>query len=144
MNCIEQANEYFEKGFNCCQSTFTPFGKSFGLDESVCLKMSAGFGGGMCIKGETCGVVVGAYMALGLEYGHIDADDQNSKEQYKELINKFIDKFEEKNGSTKCKELLGVDISTEEGYEYLKKNEIFKKKCPALVDHAAEILTEII
>lgn len=144
MSQVKKAIIYFEKQFNCCQAVFTPFGVETGLDEELCLKIAAGFGGGMCSNGETCGVVIGAYLTLGLFYGHSEANDDKSKEIYKALIDEFIEQFEERNGSIICNELLGADLSTKEGFDYLKKNEIFNKKCPNFIGDAVSILNDII
>lgn len=50
-------------------------------------------------RGEVCGAVTGALMALGLEYG-----DENNRKSTKSL--EFMKAFREQYGSLLCKELL--------------------------------------
>ena len=56
----------------------------------------------------------------------------------------MMDRFKNKCGSYICNELLGCDITTLEGVEYARKNNLFTELCPKMVANAAEILEEII
>ena len=88
-------------------------------------------------KGEVCGACTGALMALGLKYG-----DDKSKSN--EVCERFLDEFENENGSYICRDLLGCDIRTEEGVEYVVKHNLFKEFCPKMVKSASIILDEIL
>lgn len=102
----------------------------------MALKIGACFGSGMR-KGEVCGACTGALMALGLKYG-----DDKSKSNG--ACERFLDEFENENGSYICRELLGCDIRTEEGVEYAVKCNLFKEFCPKMVESASIILDEIL
>ncbi len=52
-------------------------------------------------------------------------------------------RYEARCGSIICREFPGCDISTEEGMEHAKKNNLFDTVCPRMVETAAEILEEI-
>ena len=143
-NKIWEAKAIFDEGFNCCQAVFVPFALERGIDEETSLKISSGFAAGLCYQGETCGAVIGAQMALGLNNGYSEPNDEQSREEVKNLIAEYRNKFSAKHGTTLCKELLGKDLSTEEGYTYLKTNGIFEDKCPDFVSDSVEIVQSLL
>ena len=53
-------------------------------------------------------------------------------------------KFEQKNGSTDCRDLLGCDISIAEGSQTAKEQKLFTTVCPRFVRDVSELLNEII
>ena len=50
----------------------------------------------------------------------------------------------EKAGSYLCNDILGCDMSTEEGIRYARENNLFKDLCPKMVAGAVDVLEEII
>ena len=78
------------------------------------------FGGGIGHMGETCGAVTGVIMVIGLKYGKTRAEDEQIEEKAYSLIQEFVEKFNSRNGSIICRELLGYDISTPEGMKLAK------------------------
>ena len=52
----------------------------------------------------------------------------------------FLEEFEERKGSYLCRDLLGCDLSTEEGRTYAKAHGLFGTLCPEMVRTAAEIV----
>ncbi|MHC4156261.1 MAG: C-GCAxxG-C-C family protein [Planctomycetota bacterium] len=143
VNNVNQAVALFEQGFNCVQAILAVYGKQFGLERETALKLACGFGGGMRM-GQTCGVVTGAFMVLGLKYGQTEAEDRGPKERTYELVRQFVEKFESRNGSVMCKELLGCDISTPEGMKTARERDLFVSFCPKMVRDSAEIIEEML
>jgi C_GCAxxG_C_C family probable redox protein len=144
MSQVEEAVARFKKGFNCAQSVCSTYAEQFGVASETALKISAGFGGGMGRMAETCGAVSGAFMILGLKYGAIDSEDKEAKEKTYERVKEFAKRFTDRNGFLVCKELLDYDISTPEGHEQAKEQELFFTRCPQLVRSAAKILEEML
>lgn len=142
MSRVEQVVEQFEKGLNCSQAILGTYCEQFGLDYETALKISTGFGGGMHING-TCGAVTGAVMVLGLKYGNTEENKQAKENTYKKVI-EFANRFSAHNGTVKCHELLGCDITTREGLEIARQKDVFSIICPKLVKNAAEILEEML
>jgi len=140
----EQAVSCFEEGFNCSQAVLSVYAEEFGLSRQTALKIACGFGGGMGRMALTCGAVTGAFMVLGLRYGNVNASDKQIKEKTYGLVREFARKFEERNGSIICKELLGCDISEPKGLKSAKENGLFASVCPGLVRDAVEILEEML
>jgi len=103
--------------------------------------LSCGLGAGMGRLGETCGAVTGAYLVIGLKYGKYLKQDNEAKEKTYQLIQEFARRFIERNKSTICRELLGVDLLY--GDSQIASQQV-KLVCPKAVKDAAEILEDIL
>lgn len=130
-------DEQFSK-FNCAQTIFSLFAPDFGIDEKTALKIASGFGGGMACA-ETCGAVTGAYMVIGLKYGHV-TPNPDEKANTKMMVKKFNEKFKEAHGSLICKQLTGFDISTPEGSAAAIESGVFETHCPAFIKTSCRII----
>lgn len=143
MGNAEKAAATFKEGFSCSQAVLGAYCERFGLDKKQAYKISSGFGGGMHLD-QTCGAVTGAFMVIGLKYGRTRADDLEAKKKTAAMVVEFAEKFKARHGSITCTELLGCNISTQEGFEEAKKKDLFKQACPKYVISAAEILDEML
>lgn len=143
MTSIEKATELFGRKFHCSQAVFAAFAEELGITEEQALKIGACFGSGMR-KGEVCGACTGALMALGLKYGQCNEEDTNSRSKTNEVTDRFMSEFVKENGSYMCKELLGCDLSTEEGITIALEKKLFTEFCPEMVRSATKIAEDII
>lgn len=139
MTTTEQALTMFQAGFMCSQSVLAAFAEDLGLSREKALMIASGFGAGMGRMSLTCGAVTGAFMVLGLKEGYSCCDSKESKEKIYRLVREFADTFRTMHGSIECRELLGFDISTPEGYQGAADSSIFRTLCPLLVQSAVEI-----
>lgn len=89
--------------------------------------------------GETCGALSGALMVLGLQYAGIRPE---YKEQIYAITRDFLAQFQQRNGTTLCRELVGYDISTPEGLHAARENNAFAKICPLIVEDTAQALSK--
>jgi C_GCAxxG_C_C family probable redox protein len=144
MEKVKKAAECFESGFSCSQAVLATFAEEFNLDKKIALKISSAFCGGMGGTANVCGAVTGGLMVIGLKYGRTEADDVVTKEKTNEISRLFMERFKENNGSLICKDLLGADISTIEGKEYVTNNNLRHNCCTKLVENATEILEKIL
>ncbi len=144
MNKVESAVFSFNNGFNCCQSVLLAYCQQFSLDSQVASRLSTGFGGGMGRMAGVCGAVTGAFMVLGLKYGKMKAEDNESREKTYMLVKEFAGKFKARNDSIICKDILECDISTRQGLRMAREKALFSKVCPKFVQDAAEILEEML
>ena len=142
MTHIEKANDLFGRKFHCSQAVFAAFAEELGLTEEQALKIGACFGSGMR-KGEVCGACTGALMVLGLKYGQSSEEDIDSRMKTNEVTDKFMAEFKKENGSYMCKDLLGCDISTEEGIAVALEKKLFTEFCPKMVESATRIVEEM-
>jgi hypothetical protein len=79
-------------------------------------------------------------MVIGLKHGYIDAADELSKGATYGLAGELVQQFKSRHGSIICRDLLGVDITTDEGLMKAREMNIFRTLCPRYVRDAAEIL----
>ncbi|HEY3397344.1 MAG TPA: C-GCAxxG-C-C family (seleno)protein [Armatimonadota bacterium] len=143
MTTTEQAREYFAGGYNCAQATLAAYAPEFGLDAEAALRLAAALGGGIARRGETCGALLGALLALGLAEGAADPSPE-AKQRIYARAGELQRRFEERFGSWRCKELLDCDLSTPEGSQLAREKSFHTTVCPAFVAGAAEILTAML
>lgn len=143
MTYVEKANDLFARKFHCSQAVFAAFSEELGVTQEQALKIGACFGSGMR-KGEVCGACTGALMALGLKYGQANEQDIDSRLKTNEVTDKFLEQFQKENGSYLCKDLLGCDLSTEEGVAMALDKKLFTEFCPKMVESATRIAEQLI
>ena len=138
MTHIEKAMKIFYEKVNCSQAVLGAYAEEYGLTSDQAMKVAACFSGGVR-KGEVCGAVSGAIMVIGLKYG--EGTDYKAIAYPKAV--EFMDRFKEKNASYVCRDLLGCDISSEEGMLYAREKGLFKDICPRMVESAVDVLEEM-
>lgn len=144
MSKVDDSVKCFSDGFNCSQAVVSSFCEDLGLDRKTALKIASSFGGGMAHMSETCGAVTGAFMVFGLKYGRFIADDIDAKTKTNNLVQEFAKRFKDIHGSIRCTELLNCDLSTPEGIDSAKEQNVFKTICPKLVKDASTIVEELL
>jgi C_GCAxxG_C_C family probable redox protein len=144
MKKTDHAASVFADGFNCAQAVFSTVAPGLGLDEGTAARIATPFGGGIARMGGTCGVVTGAFMALGLARGNSLPADKETKEKTYVVALEFVKRFMERNGSITCRDLLGCDIGTHEGHERAKQQGLFGTVCSKLVKDSVEILEDML
>lgn len=95
----------------------------------------------MARSGNTCGAVTGGLMALGLKFGHTEPEGKDATYR---ISLEFMRRFEERNGSLACKELLGFDISTPDNRQRAQQAGVFEELCPRLVQDGVEIVQSLV
>lgn len=137
----ERAKEYFTEGYNCAQAVFIAFCPEMGLDQETAARLASSFGGGMGRLREVCGAVSGMFMALGMIRGYSDPEDQEQKAAQYELVQELAQRFQEKNNSIICRELLGLEQQKDDPEPSVRTAAYYSQRpCAELVADAAEIL----
>ena len=126
------AAAYHDRGFNCAQSVICALAPHVGLDPKTAFALAEGFGAGMGGMTETCGAVSGGIMAIG-QQGSSGFDAPGSKGATYRLCRAYCDSFREKNGSTICRELKGIDS---DGGPL--------RSCPGCIDDAIDLAIDIL
>ena len=80
-------------------------------------------------------------MALGLARG---SDTAETKDETYRMAEDFIRRFRERHDTILCRELIGVDISTPEGLQKAREQNVFATACPGFVKDAAELVAEFL
>lgn len=138
---VELASGRFARGFNCAQSILAAFAAEHDVSEDFALRLAAPFGAGMGRAGETCGALSGALMVIGL---HCAGTRPEDKDAIYALTREFVAQFQQRHGSSLCRALVGHDISTPEGLQSAREQNIFAKVCPPLVEETARALESFI
>jgi C_GCAxxG_C_C family probable redox protein len=144
MNRKELAIERFRGDCNCAQAVLSVFATEYGLSEHDAYRMAWPFGGGMGRLQKTCGTMTGAFMVIGLAWGRKRPKNDEEKEKVYQIVREFSARFESLHGATDCLTLLGRDISTEEGKQKAKEDDIFSQRCEKYVGDAVEILEKFL
>jgi C_GCAxxG_C_C family probable redox protein len=141
----EKARRLFLNGCSCSQALLCAFSEETGLDESLALKLSSSFGGGMGRLREVCGAVTGMFMVAGILYGYDNLEDKNAKTEHYARIQELAARFRSENGSIICRELLGL-TETCSAPEPCDRTESYysSRPCEDLIGSAARILEEYI
>lgn len=138
----ERAAELFSKGFNCSQSVVGACAEHYGESRDTAIKTAAGFGGGIARTGETCGALSGLLMAYGLKHGSAEGSPEKKAAAYK-ACGKLMETFKAEHGSTKCRDLIGADISTPEGQQTALEKDTHNTVCIHLVRFCARLGGEL-
>jgi C_GCAxxG_C_C family probable redox protein len=136
------AVERFCDGCNCSQSVLTVFADRYGLDEALAMRIATGLGGGVGRMGDVCGTLSGAALVLGLEHGPSSREGRNAKESTYVAIRRLQQRFIERHGSNRCRDLLEKDLSNDEEYRQARELGLFRDRCPHYVETAVALLEE--
>lgn len=133
----------FGEGYNCAEAVLLGLAEGLGLQAEGLPMAATGFGGGMGRRGETCGALTGAILALGLKMGRRQAADLEARERTYAAVGVLMSRFQEIHGSLGCRDLIGCDLGTEEGRKKAGELRTHQAICPRFVATAAELTTEI-
>lgn len=142
-NRTNDASKIFSEGFNCAQAVFSAYSAEMGIDANTALRVAASFGAGMARLQEACGAVTGAFMVIGAAYGSPDVADEAAKTKSYGAAREFEKRFMSLHGTILCRELLGVDLNTEEGQRELRERDLLNTVCAACVRDSAKIVEEL-
>lgn len=105
----QRATDLFKQGYNCSQAVFASCADLYGItDESLALRLSASFGGGMGRMRMVCGAASGMFMLAGLQNGSSTPHDQEGKMANYAFVQQLAGEFKARYGSLICAELLGL------------------------------------
>lgn len=144
MNHIEKAVQLFKEGRNCSQAVLLAFSDVTKMADSLALRLSSPFGGGMGRQREVCGAVSGMLMVLGIAYGYEEngEKDANKKAVYRD-VQGLCNQFREASGSILCREILKNPPS--DANPTPRTAEFYKlRPCERMVATAAALLEDYI
>ncbi|MEW6142549.1 MAG: C-GCAxxG-C-C family protein [Chloroflexota bacterium] len=140
----EESVRRFLKGYNCAQSAFSVFAPELGMSERDVVRIAAGFGGGLGRRGEACGAVTGAIMALSLRYSgehpEVLSQRQAAYDKAAEVVKAFIDR----HGTCRCRDLLGYNLSDLEELKRAREDRAFQKICTMYIREAVELVERLL
>lgn len=111
------------------------------VDSDIIPRIATPFGGGFARAGLTCGAVMGAVMAIGIRLGRSNGEED--KEPSYAATQKFMSEFAERFGATSCRDLTGLDLSTEQGRQAWD-DQGWQGKCAEFVEWAVRETDRVI
>ena len=112
------------------------------LENDAIPRIAFDFAGGIGNTGSVCGAVVGAVMAIGLKLGKADTMEEALRRLA--VPREFRRRFEAEMGTINCRELTGVDLTTEKGIEQLMNSDMSQKVCFPAVGAAYRLVVELL
>lgn len=101
----QRVNTYMAKSHHCAQSSFLALSEQFGLEDKEILKALTPLPG-IAERGQTCGVVTGSLMAMGLVFGRDRIDDWQKYRDSLIPTGEFVEEFEKEMGSSLCRDIV--------------------------------------
>ena len=138
---VEKAKALFKQGFNCSQAVFAACADLYGItDETLALRLSSSFGGGIGRMRQTCGAACGMFLLAGLENGSAQIGDAEGKKRNYALVQDLAEQFKQVNGSLICSELLGIAPQAQEPTPEARTEAYYQKRpCVEMVASAVRI-----
>jgi C_GCAxxG_C_C family probable redox protein len=147
MNRVEKTVDLMKNGgLSCSQAIMTAFGEFFGMDPETAKMLGRPLSGGIGHQGLTCGYLTGAVLVLALALNN--KDERQARKDLDKAIRDLFVRFKERHGgATMCKELLGADMTTEEGVKKILEEKLPAKLCfsdGGIGQQVAEIMETLI
>ncbi len=141
---VNQAQTNTEKGFLCSESVLKALSKALNIESEIIPRIATGFGAGIGRHGEICGALSGAIMGLSLHFGRdlpSETPEETSPYEFSQtMMNLFVARF----GHIRCSDLLGLDISSEEGLQVYRKQNCWETKCRDFVREATGLAYDLL
>ena len=112
------------------------------IQSDIIPAIASGFCGGMSRTAGLCGALVGGIMALGVIYGRNSSAD--SPKKIYALSEHLVRNFEKQFGSRNCSDLLGCDISTQEGEAVFEAKKLGKTRCLDITVKTTELVMQVL
>lgn len=137
----QRATDLFKQGYNCSQAVFAACADIYGVtDESLALRLSASFGGGMGRMRMVCGAASGMFMLAGLQNGSSTPHDQEGKMANYAFVQQLAGEFKAQYGSLICAELLGLAPKPQDPKPEERTPQYYEKRpCSEMVAEAVRV-----
>lgn len=137
----QRATDLFKQGYNCSQAVFASCADLYGItDESLALRLSASFGGGMGRMRMVCGAASGMFMLAGLQNGSSTPHDQEGKMANYAFVQQLAGEFKARYGSLICAELLGLAPKPQDPKPEERTPQYYEKRpCSEMVAEAVRV-----
>jgi C_GCAxxG_C_C family probable redox protein len=138
----KSAYEHFiPGGLTCCESIALAGCEALGIKSDLIPDITLGLAGGVGLQGQTCGCITGAAMVLSLAVAAQEKDYATKKKRVLQATGRLYKQFAEQFGTTQCRQLCGLDLTTPEGMQKLAGG-VKKDVCTKFVDAAARTMTK--
>ncbi len=140
---LQLAKQYRVRGYGYARTVLATFAQDYGLIQEAALRISGRFGSGMSRICEGCGVLTGAFTMIGHKPGSVATNETNKETTYR-LVADLAKRFEAKNGSIYCRELIGHDLSDPPKRAKVAQMELSTTICNNLLLDSVKLLEEML
>jgi C_GCAxxG_C_C family probable redox protein len=112
------------------------------VDNKIIPRIAFGFAGGIGNTGAVCGAVAGAVMAISLKTERRQTMEDALRTLG--LVQEFRRRFEAEMETISCRELTGLDLTTEEGIGQLMSSDIPQTVCFPAVSTAYRLAVDLL
>ena len=141
---MNYANAFAEEGFLCSEAVLQALSKTLGVENDIIPRIATGFGGGIGRHGEICGALSGAILGLGLQFGRDHPSETPEGTPPYEYSHTMVNLFVARFGHIRCKDILGVDISSEEGVNQYRQDKLWETKCRDIIKITAGLAYDVL
>lgn len=138
----EAAHKHFIPGKRTCGEAILMAGcEALGITSDLVPDIALGLAGGVGLQGRMCGTMTGSAMVIGLAVGRSIKEYKPKQMKTLGQVGKVVRAFEKQFGSTDCRKICGLDLTTPEGRKMLVER-VKAAKCDKCVRVAARLLAE--
>jgi len=136
----ETAYQQFIPGkLTCCESILMSGCEALGVKSDLVPDIALGLAGGIGLQGKTCGVLTGCALVLSLAIAQREKEYAKKKMATLQAVGRIYDAFKGRVGSTECRTLCGLDLTTPEGRKKLQES-VKEQTCTRFVQVGSELL----
>jgi len=135
----DKAEDYFNSGYNCCESVVLAVCDYMGTDKEMPLKIATPFGSGMSRNASNCGALSAAYISMGMIKGRRCSEDSRDPSYIPADI--VFNKFKEKFKTVSCGDITGINMRDPEVMAQ-NKERLHKVICGPIVRQVTDWILE--
>lgn len=131
-DAIEKARAYFladDNLYGCSETMLIVLQEAYGLSNATDSSPAMALNGGVAWSGGPCGAVTGAALAVGRLAAQRIADHKQAKRAARCITSRLMADVQAQYGHVNCRELIGVDISTEAGHTAFLEGKLWHTVC---------------
>lgn len=136
-------NHFIPGGRTCCESVLMAGCQVLGVTNDLVPDIAFGLAGGIGLQGGTCGVVCGAALVLGIAVGRRRPEYPKNMLEVCEGVQAVTRGFQDRFGTTECRKLCGLDLTTPEGRKTLKER-VKADTCSEYMAWGARLLGQVL
>lgn len=134
-----KAENYFNEGYNCCESVVLAVCDYTGIDKEMPLKIATPFGSGMSKNSSNCGALSAAFISMGMSKGRSNNLDPRDPSYVPSdiIFNKFMEKYK----TVSCGDITCVNMRDPEVMAQ-NKERLHKEICGPIVRQVTNWILE--
>ena len=141
---VKRAEQYVEKGFLCSEAVLLALSEAQNITSEIIPRIATGFGAGISRHGEVCGALSGAVMGLGLRFGRSQVSETPQDTSPYKFGQTMVNLFVTRIGHIRCRDILDLDISSDEGLKKYREQRLWESKCRELIRVATELAYDLL